>query len=201
MVLSKQLDFYFDFGSPTAYLAYKRLGQLSEQYDLDVTPRPMLLGGVFKATDNMSPVAIPAKGTYMLQHDLPRFAHRYGVTLNFNPHFPINTLNLMRGALAATQLGCLAPYMAVVFDATWVHGIDMGDPEKVAEVLQTGGLDAQALMALSQDPQIKSALISATEEAVARGAFGAPTMFMDGAMYFGQDRLDFIEEALKAESG
>lgn len=195
--MNRQLDFYFDFGSPTAYLAYKRLGQLSDLYNLQVTPRPILLGGVFKATGNTSPVTVPAKGKYMLQHDLPRFAHRYGVPLNFNPHFPINTLTLMRGALAAGQLDCLAPYMAAVFDATWVAGEDMGDPETVAGVLQGAGLDARALLALSQDPAIKAALVDATEEAVARGVFGAPTLFMDGEMYFGQDRLDFVEAALK----
>ena len=195
--MSKQLDFYFDFGSPTAYLAYKRLGQLSEQYGLEVTPKPILLGGVFKATDNMSPVAIPAKGQYMLQHDLPRFARRYGVPLNFNPHFPINTLNLMRGALAAIQLECLEPYMAAVYDAVWVEGLNMGDPEIVADALAKAGLDTEALLSLAQDPDIKAALIAGTEEAVSRGAFGAPTMFMDGEMYFGQDRLDFIEEALQ----
>lgn len=196
--MNKQLDFYFDFGSPTAYLAYKRLGQLSDRYGLQVTPKPMLLGGVFKATGNTSPVAIPAKGAYMLQYDLPRFARRYGVPLTFNPHFPINTLNLMRGALAARQLDCLAPYMAAVYDATWIDGADMGDPDTVAGVLRDAGLDARALLDLSQDPGIKAALASATEEAVARGVFGAPTLFMDGEMYFGQDRLDFIEEALQA---
>ena len=195
--MSKKLDFYFDFGSPTAYLAYRRLGQLTEQYDLEVTPRPMLLGGVFKATDNRSPVTIPAKGKYMLERDLPRFARRYGVPLNFNPHFPINTLNLMRGALAAIRLDCLEPYMAAVYDAVWVDGVDMGDPDKVAEVLSAAGLDAEAIMSLSQDPDIKAALVSGTEEAVSRGAFGAPTMFMDGDMFFGQDRLDFVEEALQ----
>ncbi len=103
--MSKTLDFYFDFGSPTAYLAHCRLQQLAEQYDLEVNYLPILLGGIFKATDNMSPVAIPAKGKYMNEHDLPRFARRYGVPLNFNPHFPINTLQAMRGATAARAAG------------------------------------------------------------------------------------------------
>ena len=196
--MSKTLEFYFDFGSPTAYLAHKRLGQLSEQYGLQVRYKPMLLGGVFKATGNTSPVAIPAKGKYMLENDLPRFAQRYGVTLNFNPHFPINTLNLMRGAIAAERLGCLETYANLVFDAVWVQEKNMGDPAVVGQVLSEAGLDAEGLIALSQDPAVKAELVAETEAAVARGVFGAPTLFLDGAMYFGQDRLDFIEEAIKS---
>ena len=196
--MSKTLEFYFDFGSPTAYLAHKRLGQLSKQYDLQVRYMPMLLGGVFKATGNASPVAIPAKGRYMLEQDLPRFARRYGVPLNFNPHFPINTLNLMRGAIAAQRLGCLEAYVNLAFDAVWVQEKNMGDAAIVSQALTGAGLDADGLIALSQDPDVKAELVAATEAAVARGIFGAPTLFLDGAMYFGQDRLDFIEEAIKA---
>lgn len=196
--MSKTVEFYFDLGSPTAYLAHKRLGQLSKQYDLQVRYMPMLLGGVFKATGNASPVAIPAKGKYMLEQDLPRFARRYGVPLNFNPHFPINTLNLMRGAIAAERLGCMEAYVNLAFDAVWVQGKNMGDPAIVSQALTEAGLDADGLIALSQDPDVKAELVAATEAAVARGVFGAPTLFLDGAMYFGQDRLDFIEEAIKA---
>ncbi len=195
--MSKQLDFYFDFGSPTAYLAYKRLLQLEEQYGLQINYVPMLLGGVFKATENVSPVAIPAKGAYMGAHDLPRFCKRYGVELKFNPFFPINTLNLMRGAIAAQRLGCFDKYLDVVYDAVWVQEKNMGDLEIVAQVLSDGGLETQTLLELSQDPEIKQALIDNTEAAVARGAFGAPTMYMGDEMFFGQDRLDFVEEALQ----
>ncbi len=134
----------------------------------------------------------------MLEHDLPRFKKRYGVELNFNPHFPINTLGLMRGAIAAQRLGCFDDYLDVVYDSIWVEGKNMGDPEVVAEVLSGKGLDAEALMAQTQEPEIKAELLAQTEAAVERGAFGAPTMFMDGEMFFGQDRLDFVEEALKA---
>jgi 2-hydroxychromene-2-carboxylate isomerase len=191
------LEFYFDVGSPTAYLAHKRLGQLSAQYPLAVTYKPMLLGGVFKATGNNSPVAIPAKGHYMMVHDLPRFARRYGVQLNHNPYFPINTLNLMRAVIAAEQLDCAKAYIDTVYDAVWIHGKNMGDAEVVAAVLSQAGLDAQALLELSQAPDVKAQLIANTEAAVARGVFGAPTFFMAGEMYFGQDRLDFVEEALR----
>ncbi len=196
--MSKTVEFYFDVGSPTAYLAHKRLQQLRAQYQLDLHYMPMLLGGVFKATGNTSPVAIPAKGKYMQEQDLPRFAARYGVSLTFNPHFPINTLNLMRAAVAAQQLGCLDAYLDRVFDAIWVEEKNMGDAAVVEQVLADAGLDAGSLIARSQDPAVKAELVANTEAAVARGVFGAPTLFMDGAMYFGQDRLDFIEEALRA---
>ena len=195
--MSRTVEVSFEFGSPTAYLAYRRLRQLAQAYGLTIEYRPMLLGGVFKATGNTSPVAIPAKGEYMLKHDLPRFARRYGVPLNFNPHFPINTLNLMRGAIAAMRLGCFDAYADAVYDAIWVGEKNMGDPDVVADTLTAAGLDADALLGLSQEPEVKSELVKATEEAVARGVFGAPTLFMDGEMYFGQDRLDFIEEALR----
>jgi 2-hydroxychromene-2-carboxylate isomerase len=198
--MSKTLDFYFDFGSPTAYLAHKRLRQLSTLYPLDVNYKPMLLGGVFKATGNNSPVAIPAKGQYMMVHDLPRFARRYNVELNPNPFFPINTLNLMRAAIAAERLDCAPAFIDAVYDAVWIQEKNMGDPDTVAAVLTEHALDAKALLALSQDPEIKAALIANTEAAVALGIFGTPTFFMDDEMYFGQDRLDFIEEALRPQS-
>lgn len=195
--MSKTIEFYFDFGSPTAYLAYCRLGQLANQYKLTIQYKPMLLGGVFKAAANASPITVPAKGKYMLEQDLPRFARRYDVPLNFNPHFPINTLNLMRGAIAATELDCLDNYLQATFKAVWVDGKNMGDSDIVATVLTEAGLDAEAIINRSQTPEVKAQLISNTEGAVARGVFGAPTMFMNDAMYFGQDRLDFIEESLR----
>ena len=197
--MSKTLEFYFDFGSPTAYLAHKRLQQLSAQYDLLIDYKPMLLGGVFKATGNTTPVAIPAKGQYMLAHDLPRFARRYNVPLNINPHFPINTLHLMRAAIAAQRLDCMPVYVDAMFNAVWVDGKNMGELDVIAQTLADNELDSEALMALSQDPEVKAQLISNTEAAVERGIFGAPTLFMDGEMYFGQDRLDFVEEALQAQ--
>jgi len=196
--MSKTLEFYFDFGSPTTYLAHKRLQQLTAQYDLSVDYIPVLLGGIFKATGNTTPAALPAKGMYMMGADLPRFARRYGVPLKPNPFFPINTLNLMRAAIAAQRLGCFDSYVDAVFDAVWVAGLNMGEADVVGQVLAENGLDAEALLPLSQDPEVKAQLISNTEAAVERGAFGAPTMFMDGEMFFGQDRLDFVEEALQA---
>jgi 2-hydroxychromene-2-carboxylate isomerase len=191
------VEFYFDFGSPTAYLAHRRLQQLQTQYDFNLEYRPMLLGGIFKATGNASPIAIPAKGKYMLEQDLPRFAALYDVPLLFNPHFPINTLNLMRGAIAAQRAGCSATYLNAVFTAVWVDGRDMGDVEVVRETLGAAGLDADQLLASTQDPDIKAALIAQTDAAAQRGIFGAPTMFIGDQMFFGQDRLSFVERALQ----
>jgi 2-hydroxychromene-2-carboxylate isomerase len=133
----------------------------------------------------------------MMIHDLPRFARRYGVAININPFFPINTLNLMRAALAARQLGCLLPFADAAYDAVWIDEKNMGDPEVVAAAINRSGLPATDIMDLAQHPEIKAALIAQTDAAVARGVFGAPTFFMDGEMYFGQDRLDFVEEALR----
>lgn len=194
--MNQTLDFYFDFGSPTAYLAHQRLKQLIAQYDLEVTYVPMLLGGIFKATGNASPVTIPAKGAYMANVDLPRFAQRYGVPLAFNPFFPINTLALMRGALAAQALDCFDAYLNAIYNAVWINEKNMGELDIIVAVLEQAGLDAPALLATSQTPEIKQQLIDNTNQAVKRGVFGAPTMFMDDQMFFGQDRLDFIEEAL-----
>jgi 2-hydroxychromene-2-carboxylate isomerase len=195
--MSKTIEFYFDFGSPTAYLAHMRLQQLRQQYEFQLDYRPVLLGGVFKATSNNSPVAIPAKGKYMLEHDLPRFAALYDVELNFNPHFPINTLNLMRGAIVALQQDYADIYLNSVFNAVWVEGKNMGDPEVVAEALRAAGLDADSVLAASQQPDVKASLIANTENAVARGIFGVPTMFIGQQMFFGQDRFQFVEMALQ----
>ena len=195
--MSITVDFYFDFGSPTAYLAYKRLQQLKSQYEFNLDYKPVLLGGIFKASNNQSPVANPAKGAYMLSHDLPRFAQRYAVPLAFNPNFPINTLPLMRGAHAAQQEGCFDVYVEAMYNGMWQAELNLGDPEIIKSTLDAAGLDADKLIALTQEPHIKAALIASTEEAVGRGAFGAPTMFVGDEMFFGQDRIDFIEERLQ----
>lgn len=196
--MSKQtVEFFFDFGSPTTYLAWTQLPRICAAAGATLVYRPMLLGGVFQATGNASPVTIPAKGKYMLT-DMARFARRYGVPMRFNPHFPINTLALMRGAVGV-QLRWpqrFDDYVKAMFTAMWVEGRNMGDPAIVAETLGQAGFDARALLELTADPAIKEALKKNTEEAVSRGAFGAPTMFVGEQMFFGQDRLDFVKEAL-----
>jgi len=195
--MTKSVDFYFDVGSPTAYLAHNRLKQLKLEYGCSVIYHPVLLGGLFKASGNSSPVTVPAKGRYMMMEDLPRFARLYNVPLNTNPHFPINTLNLMRGAVSALNEAYFDTYIDTIFNAIWVESRNMGDIDTVIEVLSDAGLDAKAILEATQKPEVKQELISNTEQAVEIGLFGAPTMFVDGEMFFGQDRLQFVEAALK----
>lgn len=195
--MSKTVEFYFDVGSPTAYLAHKRLQQLQVQYGCTILYRPILLGGLFKATGNSPPISVPAKGRYMMAEDLPRYAALYDVPLNHNLHFPINTLNLMRGAVAAINTDYFASYIDAVFNAIWVDGKNMGDVDVVAEVLGSAELNVSVILASTQDPDVKAALIQNTAAAVQRGLFGAPTMFVKGEMFFGQDRLQFVESAIQ----
>lgn len=195
--MNKQIEFFFDVGSPASYLAWTQLPALAERHGATLVYRPMLLGGVFQATGNQSPASIEAKGAYS-RIDFQRYAQRYGVTLKHNPYFPINTLQLMRGAQALLETEQLVPYLTAVFTAMWVDEQDMGQPEVVGKVLAAADFDPAQLMAHLSDPVVKQGLKDTTEEAVRRGIFGAPTLFVDGDMFFGQDRLDFVEEKLAA---
>jgi 2-hydroxychromene-2-carboxylate isomerase len=159
----------------------------------------MLLGGVFKETGNSSQIAIEAKRKYMMA-DLSRWAKHYGLPAPNNPHFPINTIRLMRGAVAAERSGVFAAYHRAVFDAFWRDGLNLGDAAVVREVLARADLDAERLAAASEEHAVKDALRMATEAAVARGAFGAPTFFVGDQMFWGNDRLLFVEQALSARS-
>ncbi len=195
--MSKTVEFFFDFGSPASYLAWTQLPDLCARHGAELRFRPMLLGGIFQATGNASPISVPAKGRYTLI-DFQRFARRYGVAFSLNPNFPINTLTLMRGA-CAYQLRApdqFETYVKAMFEALWTRQRNLADPAVVAEVLTEAGLDAQAFAAWVAEDEVKAALKAATEEAVQRGVFGAPTCFVGGEMFFGQDRLDFVDEAL-----
>ena len=195
--MSKTLEFFFDFGSPATYLAYTQLPALCAATGTQLVYQPMLLGGVFKATGNASPITVPAKGRYMFD-DLARYARRYNVPLKFNPHFPINTLMLMR---AVTGIQLHQPerfddFVDCLFRALWVEGRHLGDPEVVAAVLAEHGFDPEKVLALANDDAVKAALKDNTEQAVKRGVFGAPSMFVGSQLFFGQDRLEFVREAL-----
>jgi 2-hydroxychromene-2-carboxylate isomerase len=159
----------------------------------------MLLGGVFQATGNKSPMEVAPKGRYMTT-DLERFAARYGAPFNHNPFFPINTLLLMRGATAIQMRdeSRFIPYADAVYRSIWVDGKNMNDPAVVVAALQESGFDAQELLTLTAEQDVKDRLREVTQDAVARGVFGAPTFFVDGQMFWGQDRLDFVKEALEA---
>jgi 2-hydroxychromene-2-carboxylate isomerase len=193
----KTFEFWFDFGSPAAYLAFTQIPQIEAETGAKAIYRPMLLGGVFQATGNQSPAAIPAKGKYIFD-DFNRFAKRYDVPFSNNPHFPINTLLLMRGAvgLQQQQPEQFLAYCTDMFQAIWVNALNMNDAATVGGALLKAGFDPQKLMALANDQATKDALKTSTTEAVSRGVFGAPTFFVDGQMYWGQDRLDFVKEAL-----
>ncbi len=197
--MSKTVEFFFDVGSPAAYLAWTQLPRMAANAGANLVWRPMLLGGVFKATGNASPVTIAAKGRWLLA-DLARYAERYGVPLRIPAEFPINTLSLMRGA-AGIQLRRphdLPRYLTAMFDGVFGRGLAMGDQTVVADVLTEAGFDPREFQALIGDPAVKQALITTTDEAIARGVFGAPTMFVGDVMHFGQDRLDFVDAALRA---
>jgi 2-hydroxychromene-2-carboxylate isomerase len=194
---TKTIEFFFDFGSPTTYLAHTQLPRIARDAGAHLLYRPMLLGGVFKATGNASPVAIPAKGRWM-GADIARWAQRYGVPYAFNPHFPINTLTLMRGAtgLQMHEPQAFGRYVDAVFKALWVDGLNLGDAAVLGATLAGAGFDPVSFTAQVNDPEVKARLIATTDEAVARGVFGAPTCFVGEHMFFGQDRLDFVREAL-----
>ena len=196
---AKEVEFFLDVGSPTTYLAWTQLPALCREAGATLKLRPMLLGAVFQATGNASPANVPAKGRYM-NLDMARFARRYGVPLAINPYFPVNTLTLMRAA-TGVQLrspGRLHAYLDGVFRAMWVEPLNLNDPGLVAEAWRAAGFDPQELLGLAGEADVKAALRATTDEAVARGVFGAPTIFVGDEMFFGQDRLDFVREALAA---
>ena len=193
--MAKTLEFCFDYGSPTTYLAHAQLAGLAERTGAEIVRRPVLLGGIFKATGNQTPMAIKAKQKYMLA-DMTRIARQIGAPFAMNPFFIINTLPLMRGAVAAQEDGDFDAYDAAMWRAMWVDQKDMGDASVIGEVLVAAGLDPARLVARIGEAVVKQTLIDNTEAAVARGAFGAPSFFVGDTMYFGCDRMDYVERAL-----
>lgn len=195
--------FLFDYGSPASYLAWKRLPAMAERTGATPEIVPILLGGVFKATGNAMPASVPAKGRW-LNGDLALWARRDGIPFAMNPHFPINTVALMRGAVAADARGECAAYGDAIFDAMWRDGRNGGDPAVFAAVLGEAGLDAAAYAAAIETPEVKDRLRANTEAAVAAGVFGAPSFLViddtgGERLFFGQDRTGFVELALKGE--
>jgi 2-hydroxychromene-2-carboxylate isomerase len=193
--MTKTVEFWFDYGSPTAYLAHRRLKDLAGRVGAAIDLRPMLLGAVFQVTGNRTPMEIEAKAAWM-DWDMKNFAERHGIPFEMNPYFIINTLPLMRGALVAERRGELERYSDAMFDAIWRDGRDMGDPEVIGATLTEHGFDAAAYFAGVQEEAIKDELKRRVEQAVARGVFGAPTFFVGDKMWFGQDRLDWVEAEL-----
>ncbi|MBU65840.1 MAG: disulfide bond formation protein DsbA [Cupriavidus sp.] len=199
--MSKQVEFYFDFGSPYSYLAYKELPRVAARTGATIVWRPMLLGGVFKATGNHSPMEIPAKSDWS-NGDVRRWAQRYDAPFLHNPFFPINTLALMRGAIGYRRKGEAEfhRYVAAIFSAMWETGKNLNDPNEIGKVLVEAGFDPREALAMLDDPEVKAELKQVTEDAVARGIFGAPSFIVDGELFWGNDRLLFVEEQLAGPS-
>ena len=195
--MSQRLEYFFDYVSPYSYLGDSQVAGLVERTGAELVYRPMLLGGVMQGSGNQPPATVPAKGKYMFT-DIDRWLKRYGLELKFNPHFPVNTVRPMRGALVALEEGFFPTYHQALFAAMWREEKNVGDPAVLGEVVDAAGLDGAKLLARIEEPAIKEQLKANTAEAVERGAFGAPTFFVGDAMYFGNDRLDFLEERLRA---
>jgi 2-hydroxychromene-2-carboxylate isomerase len=195
------VEFLFDFGSPNAFLSHRVMPEIEQRTGATFVYTPVLLGGIFKATGNQSPMQafghIRNKMAYE-NLETQRFIRRHHIDdFKFNPFFPVNTLQLMRMAVAAQDEGFLPRYMDAVFHHMWIAPKKMDDPGVVTAALAESGLDP-ALLERAQAPEVKAKLIANTESAVARGAFGIPTFFVDNAIYFGKDRLRDVEEAIRA---
>jgi 2-hydroxychromene-2-carboxylate isomerase len=199
LVMAKTFEFLFDFGGPNSYLAHKVLPEICAQTGAEAIYVPILLGGLFKLTNNQAPLIryaeTPAKRNYeMLEFD--RFVKAHKLPFKMNPYFPINSLHLMRGAVAAQHLGCFMPYVDAIMTAMWEDGVNTGDAKALKDVLDSAGLDSAALFEKADDAQVKAELTANTQKAAVRGAFGVPTFFVGDEMFWGKERLAQVAEAL-----
>jgi len=194
----KTVEFFFDLSSPYSYLASTRIDALAARVGAELRWRPFVLGAVFKATGNVMPASNPAKARYMFD-DLHRWARRYGVPFRFTSRFPVNALRTERLILVAERAAAArGPALArAAFHALWVDDRDITDDAVLAELAAGAGLDPAAALPAIDAPEIKQKLRDQTDEAVRRGAFGAPTFFVGDQLYVGNDRLDFVAEALQ----
>ena len=197
--MTKTIEFLFDFGGPNSYLAHKVLPEICARVSATVTYVPILLGGLFKLTNNQAPMMryaeTPAKRDYELL-EFDRFVATHDLPFKMNPNFPINSLYLMRGAVAAQHLGCFMPYVEAIMAAMWEDRANTGDLAVVKDVLDKAGLDSAAILTKAEEADIKAELMANTEAAAARGAFGVPTFFVGGEMFWGKERLAQVEAAL-----
>jgi 2-hydroxychromene-2-carboxylate isomerase len=200
--MTTKLEFHFDFGSPNAYLSHKVLPAIEARTGARFTYVPVLLGGVFRLTNNQSPMVqfkgIKNKNEYA-SLETERFVRRHALSrFQRNPHFPVNTMQIMRGAVAAERDGFFERYVDAVFAHMWEEGKKMDEPDIIRAALDQSGLDGGAILAAIQEQPIKDRLIANTEASVARGNFGSPTFFVGPEMFFGKDRLRDVEEAIMA---
>jgi 2-hydroxychromene-2-carboxylate isomerase len=196
------VEFHFDFGSPNAYLAHLVIPEIEQRTGAQFDYVPVLLGGVFKATGNRSPAeslaGIKNKPEYE-RLETERFLRRHGIThFRRNPFFPVNTLTIMRGAVAAQKLRVFERYVDEIYRHMWAEPKKLDDPEVLRAALTESGFDPERLLALAQTDDVKNALRANTERSVARGAFGSPTFFVGDEIYFGKDKLRDVEEAILA---
>jgi len=195
------VEFYFDFGSPNAYLSHRVIPQIEARTGATFEYVPVLLGGIFKATGNQSPATAFAGIKNKLAYDgleMRRFVERHGIAqFRSNPHFPVNTLQIMRGAVAAQVAGVFESYVESVYADMWERGRKMDDPEVLRAAWSEAGLPVEELQRLIQTDEVKSRLIANTEAAVTKGAFGSPTFIVNGTeLFFGKDRLRDVEEEI-----
>jgi 2-hydroxychromene-2-carboxylate isomerase len=199
-----QVEFHFDFGSPNTYCSHRVIPDIEKRTGATFVYVPVLLGGVFKATNNRSPMESNAgilnKSEYG-QIEMQRFMKKHSLTkFRMNENFPINTVMIMRGALVAERDGFMADYVEAIYQSMWEKSMNMGDPTVVMSELKAAGLDANAIATGVQDPAIKQKLIDNTSASVARGNFGSPTFFVGDEMFFGKDKLRDVEEDIAAQS-
>ena len=197
--MAKTFDYYFDFGSLATYLAHTQIEKIKAETGATPIYLPMLLGAVFKATGNASPVSVPAKGKYIFV-DFQRFADSYGVPLKRNPFFPIITTTLMR-MLTGLQMRSdtrMHEFMDVIFKAIWIDALNLNAPEVVEQVLRDAQFDPNELLQLANEQATKDRLKDVTTQAVERGVFGAPTFFVGEEMFWGQDRIEQLKVALSS---
>jgi len=195
------IEFLFDFASPNAYLSYHVLKDVAERHDAALSLTPVLLGGLFKLTNNQAPMQAFADVKGKLDYDMletQRFiaSHRLD-RFRFNPYFPINTISLMRGFIAARQMGIEQRYVDANLEAMWEQERNMEDPSEAQAVWSAAGLNAEALLQAIQMQSVKDALLHNTEQAAARGAFGVPTFFLGDEMFFGKERIAQIEAMIR----
>ncbi len=192
----KRIEFFYDYASTYSYLAHREIEELAARHAAELVFKPMVLGFVFKATGNSMPAAVPAKAAYMV-HDVRRWVRHYGLPFHMPSVFPVNTIRALRTAVAALDEGTFLPYHHAVMHAYWANDQDIGDGDVHASIASAAGLEGTRLVARADEASIKERLKGNTDEAIERGVFGAPTFFVGDQMFWGNDRLEFVAEALK----
>ncbi|MCK6586301.1 MAG: 2-hydroxychromene-2-carboxylate isomerase [Polyangiaceae bacterium] len=199
VLVVRPIEFFFDFSSPYSYLAATQLPAIAARTGASIEWKPFVLHAVFKATENQMPARVPAKAQYMLK-DLERWARHYNVGFRFNSRFPVNAIKAMRLVIAAEDQGRAAETALAMFKAVWAEDRDVTDPKELAAIAEQAGLDVERAMAAIESQEVKDRLRVYTDDATRRGAFGAPAIFVGDELFWGNDRLHFVEEAVKGSS-